>query len=121
MLDEEILKNREVLINAAKHVQWKTTRAQAFFKKRGGYDHRNFFDLAPLLIDVSDKPEAEREAYYLAELEKMSEAFNTPGALKPYIERMYKSTATDVNIDWSNQKQIEKILCSLMRSLQNPF
>jgi hypothetical protein len=88
------------------------------------FDTRNLMDIAPLLFDVSEFAEEEREKKFVEEYEKMVNAFNTPGtvdpsrpdpeAIKPYIKQMYDRLVTDLDqVDWNDVKQVENMLASM--------
>ena len=115
---ENIIANRTVIFAAVENVKARYNVAWEFSKKSGKDDTRNFADIANLIIDVQDIPEGERDAYYLNEVKKMADAFNTvgpipgkpdPEAIKPYIKQMFEKVTTDPEIDWSNQRQVENL------------
>ena len=114
----EIIRNKEVLLRAAKSANWKTSRATQCVDRRFGgkqlpYDKRNIFNLAALSIKMDNIPDAEREAYFDSEVEKIIDAFEGLTDIKPYMEKLYSMVAVDENIDWSDEAQVENMFISL--------
>lgn len=111
---EELIKNKAVIISAAQNVQKWISRCERYVAKRfkgkeNSYDDRNICVIAALLVDLSDKEESEKEAYFDEKIKEMVDAYEA-GNIKDYIKQMYDSVATNENIDWSNQNEVEKIL-----------
>ena len=115
---EEMIRNKEVILRAAAAAKWKTDRATQYVDRRLGgdqriYDKRNMFNLAALIIDVSGVPENEREEYFDREVEKIFDAYEGLSDRKPIIKSMYDNVCTDENIDWSDERQVERLLTSI--------
>ena len=126
MAKTKMFTNRNVLQQAAEKLNWKIQIAleiSAEIPALTGIDTRHLNDLGPLLIDLSNVPEEERESYYKAELRKMSKALYTfmpdtgkpdPEAVKPYITAMFNAAVTNVdNINWNDVAQVEKLLATM--------
>lgn len=118
MLEEIIRQNRTAVLRAAENLQWKTKLAGRIkYQRLGGaersYDDRNIDNLAPMLIDVSDKTGAERENYFREETEKIIDAYEGKGDISPYIKRMYDEIFLTSDIDWSDERQIERMFSTL--------
>lgn len=114
----QMINNKAVLLRAAQNANWKIERAtQCVTKYFGGnlpiYDHRNILNLAALSINFDNVPQGEREAYFDKEVVKIIDAFEGNGRAD-CMQQMYSLIATDGNIDWSNEAQVENFLVSLL-------
>lgn len=115
---EQMRRNREAILNAARSANWKTKRAiQCVDKRLAGeqrvYDKRNIFNLAALTIDLRDVPVDRKEEYFDAEVEKIIDAYEGKTDIKPYIEKLYNTIAVSYDIDWSDERQVENLLVSV--------
>lgn len=126
MLEEELLRNKDAILNAAKRLNWKTTLAQQYlnerFRAEGGKplkngkpfnDDRNIISMAALNIDIKDLPEEEARARMLEEIKNITDAYFEKSDMKPYIKKMYDNAARTDNIDWSDERQVEKIFATI--------
>ena len=125
MAKTKMFTNRKVLRQAIENLKWKQELSLEISSQNPdltGLDTRHLNDLGPLLIDVKNVPEADREAYYKSELQKMSDAFYTfmpdtgkpdPEAVKPYITAMFNAVVTDTDIDWNDVSQVERLLATM--------
>ena len=125
MAKTKMFTNRKVLRQAIENLKWKQELSLEISSQNPdltGLDTRHLNDLGPLLINVKNVPEADREAYYKSELQKMSDAFYTfmpdtgkpdPEAVKPYITAMFNAVVTDTDIDWNDVSQVERLLATM--------
>lgn len=120
--------NSEALISALRRAKRKTDMALKLIEEMSDgknklYDKRNLTPMAAILIDTGEVPEAQRDEFLKSEVTKLVNAFNTvdpntgrpfPEAIKPYIEKMYKSIPTDLeSINWNDERQVEKFIYTL--------
>lgn len=129
MPKKNLITNLKVFEKALENVAWKldlTTQLNATKPSISGLDTRHLNDLGPLLIDVSQYPENQREEQYLKELGKMADALYTldpktnrpyPEAIKPYMTAFFKTLKTTTDINWNNQKEVENLIAT-MRAAQ---
>ena len=118
---KKVIENKEVLMRAVRNVHWKIQRAVRCVDERfrgidRPYDKRDIGAVSALIFDVDGKPESEKEGYYVKEVEEFINACERQGDVKKYIKRMYDSIATDANVDWSDQVQVEKLLTNILAS-----
>ena len=89
------------------------------------FDVRHPTDIASLIIDTTNVPEEEREAYFLNQTEQIVRAFYTldektnkpyPDAIKPYIKMVYDKMTCDTNINWDSVEDVERLLATMQAS-----
>ena len=89
------------------------------------FDVRHPTDIASLIIDTTNVPEEEREAYFLNQAEQIARAFYTldektnmpyPEAIKPYIKMVYDRMTCDMNINWDSVEEVERLLATMQAS-----
>ena len=89
------------------------------------FDVRHPTDIASLIIDTTNVPEEEREAYFINQAEQIARAFYTldektnmpnPEAIKPYIKMVYDKMTCDMNINWDSVDEVERLLATMQAS-----